>query len=377
MPLAAFINAELPHQPPLPRVRAVWGDQPEASAAKPLPRIRFSDRPAPSQGSSYDGPDQFQRSKPAAESAALSTPLLRAGIRPADCHRYIDTIKCLGKRPIPEADIEMLRSHCKHLDIRPHGAMVFPRSGAPYQINIHPWRFRIEIHLPDPIALEYLARCPGLKLTRVDLAQDWTFDDEQPKLDLFETFAEHLVQPHLKRYARISFDNEGLSTGRRRKGRYFTLYASRACRIDGIVDCLHIECRHLGTQALAQIGLYSPADLLDFDHAAYWHRIEANQLLAIDKEHLGRFHSNRRSNMRRRATDPKPFYGRRSEDHWLGSLLYRIHAMDDRGQVSVQSFLHNYGRGPFVINLGIGNKNAFGRVDTGRKHDAMQTRWET
>jgi hypothetical protein len=284
------------------------------------------------------------------------------GIPYADTYRYFDTIKLLSLRPIPEDALTMLRAHCKHVDVRRHNEVMHPKRGKPYQINIHPWRFRIELHVPDQAALEYLAKRRGLKLTRADPAQDWTFDDEQAKLDLFNHLAEHFTQPHLKKHKRISFDNGGLSTGIKSKGRYFTFYSSKECRIDGVVDCLHIEGRYLGTEALAQIGLYKPKDLLNFDHAGYWSQIEAQQILMIDKERLGRHHANRQSGERRHHSEQTPFYGYRSHDRWLGSLLYRIHAIDDYGNISVQTFLRNYGRGAFVRNLASGNLLAIRRV---------------
>jgi hypothetical protein len=277
------------------------------------------------------------------------------GIPAADTYHYFDTVKYLSKRRIPESGEALLRAHSKHLDIRRHGEWVFPKNGKPYQINIWPWLFRIEIQVPDQAALEYLAKRRGLKLTRADPARDFTFDHLHEKDRAFDFLSEHFVQSRQsKKRQRMTFDNGGLSTGRRHRGHYFTFYSSRECRIDGIAECLHQEGRYLGTKALGQIGLHHPRDLLRFDHAEYWSGIE-HQLLTIDKERLGRNHTNRYSGERRQQSDQMPFYGRTSEDLWRGSLLYRIHAIDQWGNFSVDQFIRSYGRrGAFVISLGNG-----------------------
>jgi hypothetical protein len=336
-----------------------------------LPRVR-SNRPSTDSLISHRRPSKplvrIRASDPTANPATALDGARWRGIPIADTYHYFDTLKFLSKRPIPEGAIAMLRAHCKHVDIRPHGSWAHPQSGESYQINIYPWRFRIEVHVPDQVALEYFAKRRGLKLTRADLARDFTFNDEHPKNRMLEIFEEHFIQPHQRVAARISFDNGGMSTGRRYKGRYFSAYISRECRVDGVVDCFHGEYRHLGTQALAQIGIHQPKDLLDFNHAEYWSRID-RQLSAIDRERLGRYHSNRHNQQHSRASDQTPFYGRRSHDQWLGSLLYRIHAIDEYGRRSVQSFIRNYGRGPFLIPLGSDRMNDYRRVDTERRQD--------
>lgn len=269
------------------------------------------------------------------------------GIPYADCYRYIDTLKFLARHPISDSHLDILRHHSKHLDVRAHGEMVFPKGRQPYQLNIHPSRFRIELQLPDQTALRLLALQSDLKLTRAELAIDFTFDDEQGKYRMLKYFEEHFVHPHQRKNMRKHFDNGGFSTGRRKRGHYFTGYCDLPCRIDGIVDCFHFEARHLGADDLAHIGLRHASDLLTLDHAAYWEKIERN-FLHIDKERFGRFYENRRTGKRRRVSDQTPFIGRRSKDFAIGALIYRLDALDITGKRTVQQFIRKYGRGPFV-----------------------------
>jgi hypothetical protein len=264
------------------------------------------------------------------------------GIRYLDCYRYLDTVKYLSKGAISEADQHWLRSHCKHLDIRQHGDWLDPQSGTPYQVNIHPWRFRIEIHLPDDDALGYFAKRRGVKVTAAHVARDFTFDDASGKWAMLELFDNHFVQRWQRKWKRISFNNGGMSTGRRGKGSYLTCYVSKPCRIDGIVDCFHGEGRHHGTSALAQIGIHSPADLLHFDHAGYWGQ-QDQRLKEIDKQRLGRYIRNRMRNTRDQQADHL--------DMRLGGLLFRIHSIDQFGNASVQHFIRQYPRCRVAKNI--------------------------
>lgn len=268
------------------------------------------------------------------------------GIRYSDRYYYIDTLKFLARHSLSESALNLFRRHSKHLDVRAHGEMVFPKQGQPYQLNLFPWRFRIELQLPDEIALKALAAQSQLKLTRVELATDFTFDDEQGKYRMLDYFEEHFVHPRQRHNLRKSFDNGGMSTGRRKRGHYFTGYCSLPCRIDGVLDCFHFEARHLGAEDLARIGLRETRDLLAFDHVRYWQKIDRN-FLHVDKERFGRFYENRRTGRRRRVSDQAPFLGR-SRDFAIGALLYRLDAVDKTGKRTVQQFIKKYGRGPFV-----------------------------
>jgi hypothetical protein len=271
------------------------------------------------------------------------------GIRHVDRYEYFDTVKYLSKSEISDADQAWLRSHCKYLDIRAHGHWVRPKRGQPYKLNIWPWRFRIEIHVPDLAALDFFAKLPDTEVRAVHIARDFTFDDETGKSAMLDLFSERYVQRWQRKRQRISFDNGGLSTGRRGKGQYFTCYISKPCRIDGIVDCFHGEGRHHGTKALAQIGIHSPADLLDFHFSQYHSAKDQECLREIDKRRLGQYIRNRADHTRDQHAHPS--------DLRIGGLLWRIHAMDQFGNSSVQQFIRSY---PAIRSA----KNIIRTVDT-------------
>ncbi|MBR0852147.1 hypothetical protein JQ543_30735 [Bradyrhizobium diazoefficiens] len=266
------------------------------------------------------------------------------GIPYADCYFYFDTVKYLTKIEINEADRAWLRSHCKHLDIRRHGSWVRAKRGH-RQVNIWPWRLRIECHLPDRAALAFFAKLRDTKLTAAHLARDFTFEGSPGKWAMLDLFSGAWVQPHLKNDLRIIFDNGGFSTGRRAKGTYFTAYADLACRIDGITDCWHFEQRSHGTKALAQANLHEPADLIDFDHERHWEVKDRECLRWLDKRTLGRTHRNRQDKTRDQQSAAR--------DLRIGGLLWRIFGTDEFGNSSVQHFIRGYGRGPFIRELRI------------------------
>lgn len=267
------------------------------------------------------------------------------GIPYVDCYSYFDTVKYLSKTEITDAEQAWLRSHCKHLDIRRHGSWVRPKRGAPYQLVIWPWRFRIECHLPDRDARAFFAKLRDTKLTAAHIARDFTFADERGKSAMLDLFSTCWVQSHLKNDLRIFFDNGGFSTGRRAKGTYFTGYADLACRIDGVTDCWHFEQRAHGTKALAQADLHGPADLIDFDHQRHWQLKDKECLRSLDRRTLGRIQRNRLDKTRDQQSTAR--------DLRVGGLLWRIFGTDEFGNTSVQHFIRGYGRGPFISELGI------------------------
>ena len=249
-------------------------------------------------------------------------------------------------------DRATLEQHCDHLNVRKHGEWV---RGWSKPVNIYPAVQRIEATRPRAAFIEYFANRDDAHLSNAEIAADLTFDNEPDKYRLLKFFERHLLQPRQnKKRALLLFDNGGISTNSKRKGsHYFTGYVSKECRIDGIADCWHFEGRHRGKADLAHIGLHHPRDLASFNHEQYWQNWEdAGHLMEIDFSRLGRYHSNKFSRQRRKQSDQAPFYGRPSEDHWLGSMLWRIYGADEAGNINVQTFIRNYGRGPYLRKLG-------------------------
>lgn len=272
------------------------------------------------------------------------------GVPYADRHFYFDTLKFLSKTDIGATDRAWLDKCCKHVDIRAHGDWIVPKRGASYQLNIWPWRFRIEAHVPYPDrdlrnldVLKFFAKLPDTKVTAAHPARDFTFPDEFAKITMLDVLYAHYFQPwqrdhewktFFQRNNPVTGELVGFSTGRRGLGNYFTCYISQHCRIDGVADCFHGEGRHHGTKPLKQIRIYLPQDLVDFDHRLYWREKDRRTLRQIDKRRLGQFLRNRADKTRDQTL--------MSCDLRIGGFIWRKMAVDDWDRFSVQHFLRSY-----------------------------------
>jgi hypothetical protein len=307
------------------------GRNPRKSAVKPEPVGRLSTavhaKAAP---------------RDAGQPANVSRPVDWLGIQAVDSYRYFDTIGLLC-HAIPTDDLKWLETQCGHIDIRTRFTWAIIKGKRERISRYHPYIFRIEAQLPNDAFLQYFASRND-HLYRADPALDCNFDNDIGKDAMFATVNKYLLQPYQRKSREhVHFPNGGISTGRRSKGHYVTFYADMPCRIDGVVDCFHIEHRTLRRKALADIGLEHPRDLLTFDHDAFWGKFTQSFFRQIDRERLGLTHANRVFKEKRRTqANPDPFYGRRSKDHWLGSMLYRIHAINNDGDFSVEQFLRMY-----------------------------------
>ncbi|MBR0994923.1 hypothetical protein JQ580_29865 [Bradyrhizobium japonicum] len=271
-----------------------------------------------------------------------------------DCYHYFDSAYFLSKTLLGAEDQRWLKDHCEHFDILWNGQLFFDERRRRWrEVRVYPpYRFRFEAHLPDDEAREFLAHLAmngERKLIAAHAARDFTFDHRNSaKGEMLDFIDEHWVQPHQRkdrpalRFDNGSIGNGGGSTGRRGKGHYYTYYASEPCRIDGIVDCFHIEGRHQGKQALAKIGILSPLDLLNFDHQSYWQKADQANLKEIDIQRLGQYHSNRLRGSRKRPSD---------RHRRIGGVLIRKFGLDQFGNLCLQQFIQRYGRGPFLRNV--------------------------
>jgi hypothetical protein len=284
---------------------------------------------------------QHGSEQPLTPNDALTTTLCQShqrfcGIPYTACHFYFDTLRFLTKSEISAGDVLAIRKRVKHLDIRAHGQWVRPKRGQAYQLNLYPYRFRIEIHLPDAETIQFFAQLPGTILTAAHLARDFVFDRPKDKQQLHELFSEHWVQRWQRKNRRIIFErNDGLSTGRRSRGSYFTAYSNRPSRITGEAECVHQEIRAHGRAALEKSGINELNDLLSFDFESFWKEQDQNSLKRVNVEKLGKFV---------RGKEDKSRADMIGLDRRLGWLIYGIKGMDEYGNRSVEQFIRA-GRG--------------------------------
>jgi hypothetical protein len=148
-----------------------------------------------------------------------------------------------------------------------------------------------------------------------------------------------------------SFTTRRIGKGSKRAGRWFQAYADRPCKLTGEVGCFHAEFKHQGVRSVRSLGIRHPRDCLAFDFDAYFSKWMV--LYDLDCERLGRFDHNRRSGAKRK----KPRIGGSARhpynnDQGRGEGLYYVLSMHPTStDHSLQHFVDQYGRGPFLTPL--------------------------
>jgi hypothetical protein len=252
---------------------------------------------------------------------------------------FFDKIAFRTRRPLSKTKMKTLSANASFVDVR---------IGHP--IRNSPDALIVTVVAPRRKALELLAECPDLKLNYVEVALDFLAEDVSAAYLLHELFDCGFVQAwHGKRETRRV--ENGTYTGQKKPGHLFVWYSDRASKVAPWKSCLHVEGRHQGMAAVRRIGIQTPADLLTFDHTAYWRRYL--NLYHIDLARLGRFHRNRTRRERRKNTSIDVSGRFKFDvDHRTGGLLFRIFSAHAHQPIrSVQRFVDQYGRGPFLKKI--------------------------
>jgi hypothetical protein len=152
---------------------------------------------------------------------------------------------------------------------------------------------RIQLRQPQDEALQFFAARNDALLNIVELALDWVFDYYDALDEAFDFVCRHHVkQHHGSQGVRFYPGKNGVSryTGPRTAPNVLAVYADKVCRVTGERYCVHLDWRIRGVPALTAAQIKSVADLLDFDHHAFWSK---RLILAeIDERHLGRLLNN-------------------------------------------------------------------------------------
>jgi hypothetical protein len=130
----------------------------------------------------------------------------------------------------------------------------------------------------------------------LEVALDWTFDDASDRDQADEFFKQHVV----KRWhgeQDIGYVGTTYYSGPRTAPNLITAYPDKICRLTGELYCLHVEWRINRVTTLQRAGI-TLADLLSFDHRAFW----KNRLVmaSVDPSKLGRQPCNALRQTRRR-----------------------------------------------------------------------------
>lgn len=292
-----------------------------------------------------------------AEGVRAAARFLKADVdalRPVRVDFHFHKIFVWIRGELTSEELDVLRANSAYAEVLKQGDWHYAKGKPIYQLNNPAFTHRVELKSARPLAFDCLTKHGENSVTVAELTVDCSYYDDVERLKTHRAFDVGFVQPWQRNNDRRSWvENDGTSTGRRR-GMYHTWYSDRASPGAGDHDpetgevwaCFHMEGRvNTGTK-LKHLGIANAADAANFDHEAFWR--ERFKLWVVDFERLGRHHLNKAAGKKRRGAHPKGGYNGKSYDWHTGRVLWRANAYDHSGMLSVQTFLKNYGRGPFL-----------------------------
>jgi hypothetical protein len=252
-------------------------------------------------------------------------------IRPTRILFYFDRIRIWLREPLNSRDRKMLERNC---------AGLYEESA-----RLGPYRCKIEVYRPSKIGLHTLSRLPdGAMVNYIEVTSDLIMPDAAQLQVLHELFKHGFLQLRhggkgLKSYEGGFSTRKTPEPGARRGGFWFQWYIDRPCKVTGEDRCFHFEGKYEGRQFVKRLGVYHPRDLKGFDFTRYFKK--HLKLYRVDLDRLGRFDDNKRKGAKRKQS--------KVNDRKLGMALYRtLSAHADQEDRSLQRFVDQYGRGPFL-----------------------------
>ncbi len=243
----------------------------------------------------------------------------RCCIRPDATVAYIDCVRIWTRRPPSAQDFAPFRGLGRHKVTAPR-PFAFPR-------------WRIDFYQPEAAALAAIARRHDWHLSYAEVALDWVFADDDARDDAKDFFDRHHVQ--LWHRGEVRFV-ERTRYSRGREARFnIAAYDTRPSKVTG-EPCLHIEARVSGAGTLRRIGIDNAADLIRFDHYAFWRK--HLRFADLDIVGFGRHVLNRQTGGRRRTPLIRCYGRRRSLSCDLDQRAGWLHLHISR---SVQMLIHH------------------------------------
>jgi hypothetical protein len=179
--------------------------------------------------------------------------------------------------PISEADLE---KHC--------GEVKVTLMQMPYNAKL---KLKIEVFQPTLRCLQLLNNALGqdiaVSVTYVEVAADLPSSSAEQARVRRNSFLASAKMPYERNPVVLSDEGTIFYYGPRfrwngkklvRRNCVLVIYADRPSKLlnarpsEEELPCTHIECRVSGSAAIAEIGIVSLADLIAFDHVAFWEK---------------------------------------------------------------------------------------------------------
>ena len=184
----------------------------------------------------------------------------------------------------------------------------------------------------------------GVLINGMEIALDLIFKNRAEKEETFDFMHQHLVRrwhgsrQEIRVYRdRQQVEDDDIGQCRYDAGRSapnrIVVYPEDFTRVTGELNCLHIEWRAKGVRPTRAAGINTPADLLVFNHRAFWQK----RLLfySANRRHLGRLIRNRATGRRRRTPE---IIRKTPATIQKGKFQYRIDIEARTGEVFARSY---------------------------------------
>ena len=190
----------------------------------------------------------------------------------SDVEMAFDRLTFWIDHPAPDIPSSLIKRHCGGLQVRNC-----------YSLPFHPaWQTEIAIFQPGHralIALQHAIQTRHrTRLGYAEAALDWLVDDYVSAQALHQFMLGHLRVPYMRQpvwfeqgtayFARLA------AADGTKNSRNVVLYADRESKLWPAgrrrSPCCHLEFRLDGVGTLAQHGLHTLSDCIEFDHRAFW-----------------------------------------------------------------------------------------------------------
>ncbi|UFW69204.1 hypothetical protein [Bradyrhizobium sp. WU425] len=269
-----------------------------------------------------------------------SSPSHFKGVIPSATYAYFDKIAFWIENVFTEEEKAFIRSQCG-----PGGTDIdrnFPGHRARFDPRLIQ---RIETRQPTPALRKFLSTVPGIHLNMAEFTLDLIFNTEEERDEMWKYLDQHLVKR--KHKGTVRYFKGTRYTDRRWASLNHVAYRPLFAKLTGEVYCIHLEIRVCGAAALRRLKIGGIADLVEFDHHAFW---ETRLLLkkVRDFGQLGRSYFNSlRPNRKDTPRKPRVFSTRAGfvyyTDRRLGQTILRASR-------TVQNMIDAASRSEFPVN---------------------------
>jgi hypothetical protein len=266
---------------------------------------------------------------------------------PSNVYAYFDKCVFLAPEHVMTASLErhLTKLGC---DVRPRE----PRNTR-YGHMFAPTGKQIDISVPSVEVLNCLASIPKIRPYLAGPALNSIMPDPESAMDFILATEKCCSQAWSGNRIMIS-SHSGFYGGQHRAERPYhhpVGYHAKPCKITGAPFCAHLEWRYAGLPALRKIGIAETADFLRFDLKGFWR--SHLPLYYMDFERYGMMISNKQTKRKRRTPLIEiDWRGRNfNRDHYTGFIHYKIDSRQQNGEQSLQQFIKNVGRGPYLVKI--------------------------